>query len=71
MQDRIQSDIFKGMGKTVLVLGAASFLTDISSEMIFALLPFFYLSVGAAPAAVGLIEGIAGSTASLLKVYSG
>lgn len=71
MQDRIQSGIFKGISKTVLVLGVASFLTDASSEMIFAVLPFFYLSLGVAPAAVGLIEGIAESTASLLKVYSG
>ncbi|MBI5253841.1 MAG: MFS transporter [Euryarchaeota archaeon] len=59
------------MSTTVLVLGAASFLADVSSEMIFAVLPFFYLSLGIVPAAVGLIEGIAESTASLLKVYSG
>lgn len=70
-QNRIQSGIFKGMSTTVLVLGAASFLADVTSEMIFAVLPFFYLGLGIAPAAVGLIEGIAESTASLLKVYSG
>lgn len=70
-EKRIQSGIFKGMSTTVLVLGAASFLADVSSEMIFAVLPFFYLSLGIVPAAVGLIEGIAESTASLLKVYSG
>lgn len=59
------------MSTTVLVLGAASFLADVTSEMIFAVLPFFYLGLGIAPAAVGFIEGIAESTASLLKVYSG
>ncbi len=69
--DRIASGMFSGMGRNVLVLGVASFLTDLSSEMIFAVLPLFYLSLGVAPAAVGLIEGIAESTASLLKVYSG
>lgn len=70
-ESRIQSGIFRGMGTTVLVLGSASFLADVSSEMIFAVLPFFYTSLGVAPVAVGLIEGVAESTASLLKVYSG
>lgn len=63
--------IMRGISATVLVLGFSSFLTDVSSEMIFAVLPFFYLSIGAAPGAVGLIEGIAEGTTSLLKVYSG
>lgn len=70
-EDRMKNGIFAGMGRNVLILGIASFFTDVSSEMIFAVLPFFYLSLGVAPAAVGLIEGIAESTASLLKVYSG
>ena len=60
------------LSTTVLVLGAASFLTDLSSEMIFPLLPVFLTTVLAAgPRALGVIEGFAESTASLLKVASG
>jgi MFS family permease len=57
----------------IIILGIASFLTDVSSEMVYPLLPLFLTSarIGATPAIVGLIEGIAESTASLLKVFSG
>jgi MFS family permease len=49
-----------------------SLLTDLSSEMIYPLLPVFLTTVlGAGPQALGLIEGVAESTASLLKVVSG
>jgi MFS family permease len=58
--------------RNVWVLSAASFLTDVSSEMLFNLLPLFLANVlGASTAVVGLIEGIAETTASLLKAYSG
>ncbi len=60
------------IGRTVLVLGVASFLTDVSSEMIFPLLPAFLAVVlGAGPAILGVIEGIAEATSSILKVASG
>jgi MFS family permease len=57
----------------VIVLGIASFLTDLSTEMVYPLLPLYLTSarIGATPAIVGLIEGIAESFASLLKVFSG
>lgn len=56
----------------VWVLSATSFLTDVSSEMLFNLLPLFLANVlGVRTAVVGLIEGVAETTASLLKVYSG
>jgi MFS family permease len=56
----------------LLVLGAVSFFTDVSSEMIYPLVPIVLTGVVGAPvAAVGLIEGVAESTASLLKVGSG
>jgi MFS family permease len=49
-----------------------SFFNDVASEMIYPLLPVFLTVVlGAGPAALGVIEGIAESTASLLKVASG
>jgi len=57
---------------SVLALGWVSFLTDVASEMIYPLLPAFLTrSLGAGPAAVGLIEGVAEATASLTKVGSG
>jgi MFS family permease len=53
-------------------LGAVSFLNDAASEMIYPLLPVFLTGViGAGPAALGVIEGIAESTASLFKLASG
>ena len=56
----------------IIVLGLTSLLTDISTEMVYPLLPFFLTStLGAGPATLGLIEGIAESLASLLKVVSG
>ena len=55
----------------IVLLGLTSLLTDISSEMVYPLIPFFLASLGAGPAALGLIEGLAESTASLLKVVSG
>lgn len=58
--------------RTVVALGVVSLLTDLSSEMIYPLLPIFLASVlGAGALALGLIEGVAESTAALLKVASG
>jgi MFS family permease len=58
--------------RTVLALGAVSLLTDLSSEMIYPLLPVFLSTVlGAGPLAIGAIEGAAESVAALLKLASG
>jgi MFS family permease len=63
---------FKGITGNVLILGLVSLLTDISSEMIYPLLPLFLTTVlGGGPAFLGLIEGVAESTASILKLVSG
>lgn len=57
---------------TIIMLGLVSMLTDISTEMIYPLIPIYLTTVlGATPAIIGVIEGIAESIASLLKVYSG
>ncbi len=62
----------KGLTRNVVVLGFVSLLNDGASEMIYPLLPTFLTAVlGAGPAALGIIEGVAESTASLLKLYSG
>lgn len=58
--------------RTVWVLGFASLLNDTASEMIAPLLPVFLTAtLGAAPAAIGLIEGLAVATASVLQLVSG
>jgi len=64
--------MLKGISGNVLILGLVSFLTDVSSEMIYPLLPLFLTTVlGAGPAFLGLIEGVAESTAAFLKLASG
>src|SRR6059058_2780975 len=56
----------------VWALGFVSMLMDISSEMIHALLPVYLVTVmGTSMATVGIIEGIAEATASVVKVFSG
>ncbi len=62
----------RGLTRNVVILGFVSLLNDGASEMIYPLLPVFLTSVlGAGPEALGVIEGIAEATASLLKLYSG
>lgn len=60
------------LSPNVVYIGFVSFLTDISSELIFTLMPLFLVNVlGTATVVIGLIEGVAESTASLLKLLSG
>ena len=60
------------MPQGIWVLGFVSMLMDISSEMIHSLLPLFMVTtLGTSVAAVGLIEGLAESTALIVKVFSG
>ncbi len=69
---QLQNKFFPEIPRTVWVLGFVSLLTDISSEMINSLLPLFLVSaLGANVLTVGIIEGIAEATASVLKVFSG
>ncbi len=63
---------FFGLGKNVFFAGLVSFFMDVSSEMIYPLVPLFLTNVlGVNKSLVGLIEGIAESTASFLKAFSG
>jgi MFS family permease len=63
---------FWGLSKNVRNLGWVSFFNDVSSEMIYPLLPLFLTQVlGAGVLFVGLIEGIAESVSSFLKLFSG
>src|SRR5512142_1220205 len=61
-----------GLPRNIWVVTATSFLTDVSSDMIFNLIPLFLANVlGVGTAIIGLIDGIAETTASLTKVYAG
>ncbi|HFB54984.1 MAG TPA: MFS transporter [Hellea balneolensis] len=57
--------------RQVWMLGFVSLLMDTSSELVHSLLPALFLSLGVSMSAVGLIEGIAEATASIIKVFSG
>ncbi|MEK7358256.1 MAG: MFS transporter, partial [Bdellovibrionota bacterium] len=60
------------ISRTVVAAGVVSFLTDVSAEMIYPLLPAFLATeFGAGAFALGLIEGVAESTAAILKLVSG
>lgn len=67
-----RSSALRKLPRNVWVVSVTSFLTDISSEMIINLLPLFLAGVlGVKIGIIGLIEGVAETTASLLKVVSG
>jgi len=63
---------FNGLTPNVIKLGIVSFFADVSSEMIYPLTPIFLTTVLGAPMAiVGIIEGVAEATASIMKTVSG
>ena len=69
---RSKGKILAGIRQNVFVLGIVSFLQDVSSDSIYPILPIFLSVVlGVSKTFIGLIEGIAESTASILKVFSG
>src|ERR1700745_2850476 len=61
----------KSSERNVFAFGATSFLNDTASEMAYWVLPAFLASLGAGPAQLGIIEGIAESVASFAKLFSG
>lgn len=61
----------RDLSRNVRVFGATSFLNDTATEMAYWILPAFLVSLGAGPAKLGVIEGIAESVASLAKLFSG
>jgi len=60
-----------GLEWNIFFAGITSFLTDTTTKMIYAIMPLFLMSIGASKTEVSLIEGIAESTASVLKALSG
>jgi MFS family permease len=70
MADR-SSDAKSSAARNIYSFGITSFLNDTATEMAYWVLPAFLISLGAGPAQLGLIEGIAESVASIAKLLSG
>jgi MFS family permease len=66
-----QEKRFFGFNRNILFTGLTSFLTDTSVKMVYSVMPMFLLSIGASKTSLSLIEGIAESTAALIKTLSG
>lgn len=60
-----------GFSRNIILTGLVSFLTDTSTKMVYSVMPMFLMSMGASKTTLSVIEGIAESTASLLKALSG
>jgi MFS family permease len=60
-----------GFSRNIFFTGLTSFLTDTSSKMVYSVMPMFLLSIGASKTVLSAIEGIAESTAALVKAFSG
>jgi MFS family permease len=61
----------QGLPRNVRLLGLASLVNDIAGEMIFPLIPAFIKLLGGGSVALGAVEGVADTTASLVKLWSG
>lgn len=62
---------FFGVNRNIFFTGLTSFLTDTSVKMVYSVMPMFLLSIGASKTNLSLIEGVAESSASLIKSLSG
>lgn len=60
-----------GIERNIFLVGLTSFFTDTTTKMIYAVMPLFLMTLGATKTELSLIEGIAESTASLIKALSG
>ncbi len=69
MEERSESG--RTIPRNVVVLGLVSLFTDAASEMIYPLIPVFIALLGSGPLLLGVLEGIAESTAALLKLVTG
>lgn len=71
-EDKVKGPVLNAIPANVVVLGFVSFFTDISSDMIYPLLPVFLVQyLGAGQGFIGLIEGFAESTAAFFTLFSG
>ncbi|KGP75360.1 MFS transporter [Desulfosporosinus sp. Tol-M] len=60
-----------GLERNIFFVGITSFFTDTTTKMVYAIMPLFLMTLGATKTEISLIEGIAESTASVLKALSG
>ncbi len=67
----VPSDARSSTARNIYAFGLTSFLNDTATEMAYWVLPAFLVSLGAGPAQLGLIEGVAESVASFAKLFSG
>jgi MFS family permease len=68
----VRRSIVRGITRNVVALSVVSLLTDVSSEMLVFVVPLFLVNViGASPAIVGVIEGVAESAGAILRLGSG
>jgi len=70
-EDRRKEKRILGLERNIFFIGTTSFLTDTATKMIYAIMPLFLMTLGASKTEISLIEGIAESTASVLKALSG
>jgi len=72
MENSQNKSSLQRLPRNIWAVTLTSFFTDVSSEMIFNLVPLFLANVlGVGTAVIGLIDGIAETTASLMKIYAG
>lgn len=57
--------------KNIVLLGLVSMFVDMSTEMVYPIIPLFLVSLGTAPYFIGIIEGVAESIAAFLKTFAG
>lgn len=66
-----EQKLILGVSIPVFLMGIVSFFTDVSSEMITSILPFFIISIGGTALSLGLISGVTTALANILKGFSG
>lgn len=71
MKEEERDGKIMGLERNVFFTGLTSFFTDTSTKMVYSVMPLFLMSMGASKTTLSLIEGIAESTAALLKAFSG
>ena len=70
-RNKKEKKLIFGIEKNIFFAGMTSFLTDTSTKMVYCIMPLFLLSIGASKTTLSLIEGIAESTAAIIKALSG
>lgn len=70
-KDTQKKKMILGVSVPIFIMGLVSFFTDVSSEMIQAILPLFIISIGGTVFILGLISGVTTALSNILKGFSG